>query len=279
MYYQQFVSHRWFQCKRSISQPAALKIHCSSETKQLLDELGGFTLIERGVVSMKGKGERLTYWLIGEDPILRSERSKERRNKRNSSKKNSVTDPLVPRSSLKNKSLVRSTFMRCSSESPKRLRFASSDQLDQKSSRVNSQLESIVDNSPCKTKISCAIRSSCMESWRSSSNSCPCVEKLCDQEAQPELLQHQLPSDMKKPLLHTNLIFSNEPYLSQASTKSLRLGTPGLLQITCRSAPSSPKHSTTVLNAQKRAAQSNEEIDAWDVMTPLIYYSSGHLDN
>lgn len=259
---------------------AALKIHCSSETKQLLDELGGFTLVERGVVSMKGKGERLTYWLIGEDPILRSERSKERASKRNSSKKNSVTDPLVPRSSLKNKSLVRSTFMRCSSESPKRLRFASSDQLDQKSSRVNSQLESIVDNSPCKSKASCAIRSSCMESWRSSSNSCPCVEKLCDQEAQPELLQHELPADIKNaPLLRTNLIFSNEPCLPRAGTKSLRFGTPGLLQITCRSAPSSPKHSTMVLNAQKRAAQSNEEIDGWNVMTPLIYYPNGRLDN
>ncbi|XP_032675177.1 guanylate cyclase 32E isoform X2 [Odontomachus brunneus] len=256
-----------------------LKIHCSSETKQLLDELGGFTLVERGVVSMKGKGDRLTYWLIGEDPILRSQRSKERANKR--SKKNSVTDPLVPRSSLKNKSLVRSTFMRCSSESPKRLRFASSDQLDQKSSRVNSQLESIVDNSPCKTKISCAIRSSCMESWRSSSNSCPCVEKLCcDQEAQPELLQHELPADIKNaPLLRTNLIFSNEPCLPRTGTKSLRFGTPGLLQITCRSAPSSPRHSTMVLNSQKRAAQSNEEIDGWDVMTPLIYYPSGRLDN
>ncbi|XP_014478817.1 PREDICTED: guanylate cyclase 32E isoform X2 [Dinoponera quadriceps] len=259
----------------------ALKIHCSSETKELLDELGGFTLVERGVVSMKGKGERLTYWLIGEDPILRSERSKERTSKRNSSKKNSVTDPLVPRSSLKNKSLVRSTFMRCSSESPKRLRFASSDQLDQKSSRVNSQLESIVDNSPCKTKTSCAIRSSCMESWRSSSNSCPCVEKLCDQEAQPELLQHKLPSDIKNaPLLRTNLIFGNESCLPRAGTgKSLRFGTPGLLQVTCRSAPSSPRHSTTVLNAQKRAAQSNEEIDGWDAMTPLIYYPGGRLDN
>lgn len=259
---------------------AALKIHCSSETKQLLDEHGGFTLVERGVVSMKGKGERLTYWLIGEDPILRSERSKERASKRNSSsKKNRATDPLIPRSSLKNKSLVRSTFMRCSSESPKRLRFASSDQLDQKSSRVNSQLESIVDNSPCKTKASCATRSSCMENWRSSSNSCPCVEKLCDQEAPPELLPHQLPlPDIKNaPLLCTNLIFGNEMCLPRA--KGLRFGPPGLLQVTCRSAPSSPRHSATVLNARKRAAQSNEEIDGWDAMTPLIYYPVGRLDN
>ncbi|XP_029677827.1 guanylate cyclase 32E-like [Formica exsecta] len=257
-----------------------LKIHCSSETKQLLDELKGFTLVERGVISIKGKGERLTYWLIGEDLILRNKRSKTRASKRNGdSKKISVVDPLVPRSSLKNKSLVRSTFTRCSSESPKRLRFASSDQLDHKSSRVNSQLESIIDNSPCKTKASCALRSSCMESWRSSSNSCPCVEKLCDQEAQPELVEHELPSDIKNvPLLRTNLIFGNESCLLRAGAKSYRFGTPGILQITCRSAPSSPRHSTTVLNAQKRAAQSNEEIDGWDAITPLIYYPDSRLD-
>lgn len=262
---------------------AALKIHCSSETKQLLDALGGFSLVERGIVSMKGKGERLTYWLIDEDPLLRSKRSMERANKRDegANKKADTTDPLVPRSSLKNKSLVRSTFTRCSSESPKRLRFASSDQLDQKAARVNNQLESIVDNSPCKTKISCAMRSSCMESWRSSSNSCPCVEKLCDQEAQQtELTEHELPPNTRNvPLLRTNLIFGGESsYLPRVGNKGFRFGTPGILQITCRSAPSSPRHSTTVLNAQKRAAQSNEEIDGWDAMTPLVYYPGGRLD-
>lgn len=257
----------------------ALRIHCSNETKQLLDELDGFSLIERGVIAIKGKGERLTYWLIGEDPILRNKRNKERASKRNDDthKKIITADPLVPRSSLKNKSLVRATFTRCSSESPKRLRFASSDQLDHKSSRVNSQLESIVDNSPCKVKISCALRSSCMESWRSSSNSCPCVEKLCDQEVRPELVEHKLPLDIKNvPLLRTNLIFGNESCLRAG--KNFRFGTPGILQITCRSAPSSPRHSTTVLNAKKRAAQSNEEIDGWDAITPLIYYPDSRLD-
>ncbi|XP_077268388.1 guanylate cyclase 32E isoform X2 [Temnothorax americanus] len=259
-----------------------LKIHCSSETKQLLDELRGFFFVERGKVPMKGikGGERLTYFLIGEDPILRSKRNKERASKRSGgSKKISIADPLVPRSSLKNKSLVRSTFMRCSSESPKRLRFASSDQLDKKGSRV-SQLESIVDNSPCKTKVSCVLRSSCMESWRSSSNSCPCVEKLCDQETQPELVEHELPSDVKNmPLLRTNLIFGNESCLLRPEAKSFRFGTPGILQIACKSAPNSPKRSMVTLNAQKRAAQSNEEIDGWDTMTPLIYYPADRLDS
>ncbi|XP_071628567.1 guanylate cyclase 32E [Temnothorax longispinosus] len=259
-----------------------LKIHCSSETKQLLDELRGFFFVERGKVPMKGikGGERLTYFLIGEDPILRSKRNKERASKRSGgSKKISIADPLVPRSSLKNKSLVRSTFMRCSSESPKRLRFASSDQLDKKGSRV-SQLESIVDNSPCKTKVSCVLRSSCMESWRSSSNSCPCVEKLCDQETQPELVEHELPSDVKNmPLLRTNLIFGNESCLLRPEAKSFRFGTPGILQIACKSAPNSPKRSMVTLNAQKRAAQSNEEIDGWDTMTPLIYYPADRFDS
>ncbi|XP_071577574.1 guanylate cyclase 32E [Temnothorax nylanderi] len=259
-----------------------LKIHCSSETKQLLDKLDrGFKFIERGKIPMKGKGEILTYWLLGEDlPILRSKLNKERASKRSGdSKKISMADPLVPRSSLKNKSLVRSTFMRCSSESPKRLRFASSDQLDKKGSRV-SQLESIVDNSPCKTKVSCVLRSSCMESWRSSSNSCPCVEKLCDQETQPELVEHELPSDVKNmPLLRTSLIFGNESCLLRPEAKSFRFGTPGILQIACKSAPNSPKRSMVMLNAQKRAAQSNEEIDGWDAMTPLIYYPADRLDS
>ncbi|KAL0109405.1 hypothetical protein PUN28_014464 [Cardiocondyla obscurior] len=261
-----------------------LKIHCSSETKQLLDHLKGFNLVERGMVSMKGKGERLTYWLIGEDPILHRKRSKERASKRsNDNKKISMPDPLAPRSSLKNKSLVRSSasaFMRCSSESPKRLRFASSDQLDQKCSTV-SQLESIVDNNPCKTKVSCILRSSCMESWRSSSNSCPCVEKLYDQETQPELMEHESPLDTKKvPLLRTNLLFGNDSCLMRPGAKSFRFGTPGILQITCcKSAPTSPKHSTAMLNAQKRSAQSSEEIDGWSTMMPLIYYPSDRLNS
>ncbi|XP_018338733.1 PREDICTED: guanylate cyclase 32E-like [Trachymyrmex septentrionalis] len=251
-----------------------LKIQCSCETKQLLDQLGGFNLIERGVISMKGKGERLTYWLIGEDPLLRSKRSKERASKQ-SDKKINVANALVPRSSLKNKSLVRSTFMRCSSDSPKRLRFTSSDQLDQKGSRV-SQSESIADNSSCKTKISCMLQSSCMENWQSSSNSCPCVKKLYDQETQPELIKHELSSNIKNvSLLRANLIYSNKG-LVRPETKSFRFNTPGILQLTCRSVPNSPKHSIAQLNVQKRAVKSYEKID---VTTPLIYYPGGCLDS
>lgn len=169
--------------------------------------------------------------------------------------------------------------MRCSSDSPKRLRFTSSDQLDQKGSRV-SQSKSIADNSPCKTKVSCVLRSSCMENWQSSSNSCPCVEKLYDQETQPELMKHELSSNIKNvSLFRSNLIFGNESCFLRPEAKSFRFNTPGILQLTCKSVPNSPKHSIAQLNAQKRAVQSYKEIDRWDVMTPLIYYPGGRLDS
>ncbi|XP_017892327.1 guanylate cyclase 32E-like isoform X3 [Ceratina calcarata] len=253
---------------RMESTGSPLKIHCSTETKELLDKLGGFTIAERGLVSMKGKGERLTYWLVGEDPIRRGERTRERQSRRNGcTKKTDNNNPLIPRSSLKNKSLARSTFMRCSSESPKRLRFASSDQLDQKCSRTNSQLESIVDNSPCKQKAaSCVIRPVCADDWRSSSNSCPCVEKLCEQEI-----------DVKdRPDARSNWTIGDEACFQRCGgAKSFRHG---IVQATCRSAPSSPRHSALILNCQRRAAQSSEEIDGWDASTPLIYYPGGRLD-
>ncbi|XP_074647349.1 speract receptor-like [Tubulanus polymorphus] len=42
-----------------------LKIHCSPQCKSLLDKLGGFITEPRGLVSMKGKGEVMTHWLLG----------------------------------------------------------------------------------------------------------------------------------------------------------------------------------------------------------------------
>ncbi|XP_015172076.1 PREDICTED: guanylate cyclase 32E isoform X2 [Polistes dominula] len=267
---------------RMESTGSPLKIHCSSETKKLLDKLGGFSLVERGIISMKGKGDRLTYWLMGEDPVYREERMKERMNRRNATNKRvSIVDPLVPRSSLKNKSLVRSTFMRCSSESPKRLRFASSDQLDQKGTQTSNQLESIVDSSPCKPKSSSSslMKAACIENWRSSSNSCPCVEKLC--ESQTDLLQHSLDLRKKNQNDHhieNSFLFDNDSYLLRTGTKNLRFGTSAILQVTCRSAPSSPRHSSTILNAQKRATQSTEEIDGWDVNSPLICHPVNRID-
>lgn len=42
-----------------------LKIHISPQCKTALDKLGGYIIDERGLVSMKGKGEVMTYWLVG----------------------------------------------------------------------------------------------------------------------------------------------------------------------------------------------------------------------
>ncbi|XP_054274284.1 receptor-type guanylate cyclase Gyc76C-like isoform X2 [Macrosteles quadrilineatus] len=42
-----------------------LKIHISPQCRQALIKIGGYTMEERGVVHMKGKGDVLTYWLTG----------------------------------------------------------------------------------------------------------------------------------------------------------------------------------------------------------------------
>lgn len=127
-----------------------MKIHCSAECKALLDRLGGYTVIKRGIIGMKGKGEVLTYWLTGEDSNYRAKRSEERtrrreqlsrkdvwkKNKTICKVENNVQQPstLAPRSMLKNKnslSCPRNVVARCVSlESPKKLRFANGNILD-----------------------------------------------------------------------------------------------------------------------------------------------------
>ncbi|XP_060537120.1 atrial natriuretic peptide receptor 2-like isoform X2 [Cylas formicarius] len=44
-----------------------LRIHVSTATKQILDEVGLFKMELRGEVEMKGKGKVITYWLNGEE--------------------------------------------------------------------------------------------------------------------------------------------------------------------------------------------------------------------
>ena len=46
---------------------AALKIHVSEATRQVLQEFSCFQLQLRGEIEMKGKGRMRTYWLLGED--------------------------------------------------------------------------------------------------------------------------------------------------------------------------------------------------------------------
>lgn len=50
---------------RMESNGEALKIHISKQCKQALDKLGGYITEKRGLISMKGKGEVITYWLVG----------------------------------------------------------------------------------------------------------------------------------------------------------------------------------------------------------------------
>jgi guanylate cyclase, other len=42
-----------------------LKIHISPQCKAELDRLGGYITEKRGIVTMKGKGDVTTYWLLG----------------------------------------------------------------------------------------------------------------------------------------------------------------------------------------------------------------------
>ena len=102
---------------------------------------------------MKGKGEQLTYWLLGEDPVRRAQRAEERAARRHKPRQNGY--PC--RSSLKSK-----PPQRCSSlESPKRLRFAV---------QKNPLLEAIADASPCKKPSHPRLLDAC-------SSSCPCIEQ------------------------------------------------------------------------------------------------------
>lgn len=43
----------------------ALKIHISGQCKEALDRIGGYIVERRGVIQLKGKGEVITYWLVG----------------------------------------------------------------------------------------------------------------------------------------------------------------------------------------------------------------------
>lgn len=53
-----------------------MKIHCSQQSKDILEKLGGYKMEPRGKVAMKGKGELFTYWLLSEDEAVRMARKK-----------------------------------------------------------------------------------------------------------------------------------------------------------------------------------------------------------
>lgn len=121
----------------------ALKIHCSIESKRLLDSLGGYLYEDRGKIPIKGKGILNTYWLTGEleeYKIKRYQARTERRASKNSAKQISKflqAQKELQKSSLKSaKSLMANNHNRLapfannlirstSFDSPKKLRFAS----------------------------------------------------------------------------------------------------------------------------------------------------------
>ncbi|KAH8236103.1 hypothetical protein KR032_002606 [Drosophila birchii] len=127
---------------RMESSGVPLKIHCSWQCRQLLERLGGYHFQERGVISMKGKGEQRTYWLLGEDEEARDRRTYERSQRRGSRALNKFIQGTIKqaqekandygiRSSLKQKNLLRNSLARSSSlESPKKLRFAAGSLLE-----------------------------------------------------------------------------------------------------------------------------------------------------
>ncbi|XP_055353552.1 atrial natriuretic peptide receptor 2-like [Paramacrobiotus metropolitanus] len=47
-----------------------MKIQITSDTRDLLDGLGGFLMIERGSVSIKGKGTMVTHWLLSKAKMV-----------------------------------------------------------------------------------------------------------------------------------------------------------------------------------------------------------------
>ncbi|XP_030080171.1 speract receptor isoform X2 [Drosophila hydei] len=127
---------------RMESSGVPLKIHCSYQCRQLLDRLGGYYYQERGIISMKGKGDQRTYWLMGEDEEARVRRTYERSQRRGSRALNKFIQGTIKqvqeqsndcgiRSSLKQKNLPRNSLTRSSSlESPKKLRFAAGNMLE-----------------------------------------------------------------------------------------------------------------------------------------------------
>ncbi|CAH0555549.1 unnamed protein product [Brassicogethes aeneus] len=245
-----------------------LKIHCSKECRELLNKVGGYHLLERGVVQMKGKGDQKTYWLIGEDHQYRRMR-KEDRDKRRAmldGRKTTQVDSnghcIITRSSLKNKnSIVKSPLPRCSSfESPKRLRFASGDNLEKKN---DIQFLDVIADSPCKKSACSLIESSlndCSEQWKTSSTSCPCIENLANSAA--TLAHSQLSvlcKDEKSQKLSKPSCYSVPMLCSQLSIPHFPL-------IHTISAPSSPRKKDLLLSRFPEC----EEVIPWADSAPLL---------
>lgn len=209
------------------------------------------------MVSMKGKGNRQTYWLLGEDPKF-----KVRKKQKNENIQDAAPDSnghlLTARNSSKNQNSSFSTIMRCHSfESPKKLRFACDDNLHKKNC-----LEVISDGSPCKkTKIESAVEYH-NNAWKTSSSSCPCMENMANSTASLTQSQLCMVDRNDKSGLMTNPICHSVPILI-----SQHLSVPNFLAIHTFSAPASPrKPKVTDLNKFSES----EEVMPWADSTPLL---------
>uniref|UniRef100_A0AAG5DN07 Guanylate cyclase n=1 Tax=Anopheles atroparvus TaxID=41427 RepID=A0AAG5DN07_ANOAO len=195
-----------------------LKIHCSLQTKEILDSLGGYQFHERGLVPMKGKGDQRTFWLVGEDPEARARRTKERTERRGSRALNKYlgmlkSATLLPgvRSSLKSRSLAmpRGSLPRSSSlESPKRLRFASGAMLEEHRYHRYSDdalMEVISDSSIRRSDYSIS------DGAEDITASCPCIEHLGISYQQQQQQQQQQQEKQETPADPAYLSLTNCP--------------------------------------------------------------------
>jgi Adenylate and Guanylate cyclase catalytic domain len=102
---------------RMESNGEALKIHMSQSTKEILDKFKTFDIISRGSITIKGKGEMMTYWLNGEkkdDVIVQSSIenghavncNNDLNNHNNKEKVVAIVPPLSPQNSFSSRKSV-----------------------------------------------------------------------------------------------------------------------------------------------------------------------------
>ncbi|XP_045785258.1 guanylate cyclase 32E isoform X2 [Maniola jurtina] len=163
---------------------APLKIHCSGTCKAYLDQLGGYILEERGIVSMKGKRDQVTWWLRGEEPSAAAARARRRAHAKGlpPADTKDPQDRRGQRSSLKTRSWknqMGGLHRCCSLESPKKLRFASGNHLE---SYTDSVLHHRSDEYLMEV-VGEAQRPELLEAptlREHASVSCPIIEQRCD---------------------------------------------------------------------------------------------------
>ncbi|XP_043213098.1 atrial natriuretic peptide receptor 1-like [Amphibalanus amphitrite] len=139
---------------RMESTGSPLRIHCSASCRSVLMRLGGYNLEERGPTYLKGKGDVVTYWLVGEDE------------KRQARRRQNITK-MKQQQQLRGALRSRSPGMErtYSLESPRRLRFAS----DRRRELGQLKKSNLASDCLCDAQ----------------RRSCPCIHELDDESASP----------------------------------------------------------------------------------------------